>query len=553
MAVRGCGVRAPRPQVLRRLIAALGVLAATCLLVSCGKRETDVQRGNREQVLERGAHTDVADLDPQTAVNITELDVASALFEGLVAEDPVDLHPVPNAVAERWDESPDKLTYTFYLRPSAKWSDGTPLTAADFVASWKRMLAPSLGAENAGLLYVLQGAEAYHHGLTHDFSQVGVAATDPHTLRVTLEHPTPYFLSLLTHPAWYPVPVATIAKYGATTERGNTWTRPGHLVSNGPFRLKDWKPNREILVEKSPTYWDAVHVRLHAIRFHPIDSVDAEERAFRAGQLHVTYVLPFGKADVYRREAPQLLRIDPYLNTYFLRLNTTHAPFDDERFRRALSLAIDRAALTTKVLRDGQQPAVSITPPGLPGYTPPSVARYDPVEAKRLLAETPYGHGQPMPTIQLLFNTSENLRVIAEALQGMWQRELGLNVQLINEEFKVVLSDRAAGHYQILLSDWVGDFLDPLTFLDPWRTDSANNHTGWGSVDYDALLFAAARNADPAARAAQLQQAETLLLSAAPIIPLYYNPHTFLLQPAVKGWYPTLLDHHPYKAVWLQP
>ncbi|PTX92549.1 peptide ABC transporter substrate-binding protein [Opitutus sp. ER46] len=535
---------------LLRLLPAL--LAALLLLPGCGRRESAVERGIREQILERGAHADVTDLDPQTAVNIAEMDVVSALFEGLVVEDPVDLHPVPG-VAERWDVSADGLTYTFFLRRDAKWSDGTAVTAADFVASWQRMLTPSLAAENAGLLYVLQGAEAFHRGANPDFSQVGVTALDPYTLRVRLDHPTPYFLSLLTHSAWLPVPVATIQRFGGLADRGNRWTRPGSLVGNGAFVLKTWRPNQEIFVEQSPTYWDATRVKLKGVRFHPIDSVDAEERAFRAGQLHVTYVLPFGKADAYRRESPQLLRSDAYLNTYFLRLNTARAPFDDVRVRQALGLAVDRDVLVEKVLRAGQRPAHSLTPPGLATYTPPQAVRSDAAEARRLLQEVTRNGVQPLPTLQLLYNTNENLRVVAEALQEMWRRELGLNVEIANQEYKVVLSERRAGRYQILLSDWVGDYLDATTFLDPWRGDSANNHTNWRSADYDALLFAAARNSDPVARARQLQEAETLLLQAAPVVPLYYNAHTFLLHPSVKGWHPTLLDHHPFKHVWLEP
>lgn len=519
--------------------------------MSCARRESAVERANQLQILERGAHNEVADLDPQTAINISEMDIASALFEGLVAEDPVDLHPVPG-VAELPDISADGLVYTFHLRPNARWSDGSPVTAEDFVASWRRILTPALAAENANLLYLLQGAEAFHKGVNRDFGNVGARALNPHTLRVTLEHATPYFLSMLTHPAWSPVPLATIAKYGSATDRGNRWTRPGQLVGNGAFVLKTWRPNQEILVEKSPTYWDAAHVRLNGIRFHPIDSVDTEERAFRAGQLHLTYVLPFGKAETYRRDAPQLLRSDAYFDTYFLRLNTRHPPLDDERVRRALSLAIDRPALVERVLRGGQTPAVSLTPPGLPGYVPPDVVRTDVAEARRILASVGLPT-KPAPTFELLFNTSENLRVVAEALQEMWRRDLGLEVRLVNQEYKVVLSERRAGHYQILLSDWVGDYLDPNTFLEPWRGDSGNNHTGWSNVDYDALLFAAARNRDPVARMADLQKAETMLLNAAPIIPLYYNTHTFLLQPVVKGWNPTLLDHHPYKHVSLAP
>jgi len=499
------------PRLLLRLLS-----PTLCLLVvtGCLKREPAVQSGNREQVLHRGTGYEVGDLDPQLATNIAEADICSALFEGLVAEDPVDLHPVPG-VAERWEVSPDRLTYTFHLRGDARWSNGTAVTARDFVDAWRRILTPSFGAGNADLLYVVQGAEAYHKGITKDFTQVGVSATDARTLRVTLENPAPYFLSLLSHPAWAPVPLAVIAASGAPDDRGNAWTRPGHLVGNGPFTLKSWEPNKRIIVEKAPTYWDAEHVRLNAIHFYPIDSVDAEERAFRAGQLHVTYVLPFGKIDAYRRDAPQFLRVDPYLNTYFFRLNVRRPPFGDERVRRALALAVDREAIVNKILHGGQQAATAMTPPGLPGYLPPPGAPADFAAARRLLAEAGFPEGKGLPVIELLYNTSENHRVLAEAVQEMWRRELGLEVRLVNEEFKVVLTERRAGRYQILLSDWVGDYPDPATFLDLWRSDSGNNHTGWSSPDYDARLFAAARTVDPADRARHLRGAEALVLASA--------------------------------------
>jgi len=257
----------------------------------CAKRETAVQRGNREQVLHRGIGAEVSDLDPHVATNIAEVDLASALFEGLVVEDPVDLHPVPG-VAVRWEVTADQLTYTFSLRPEAKWSDGKPVTAQDFVDSWRRVLTPSLASENATMLYVVQGAEAFHKGANKDFNRVGVAATDARTLRVTLDHPTPYFLSLLTHPAWHPVPLATISAYGGASVRGTNWTKPGKIVTNGAFTLKTWQPNREIVVEKSPTYWDAAHVRLAGIHFYPIENFDVEERTFRAVLKSFGWVLP---------------------------------------------------------------------------------------------------------------------------------------------------------------------------------------------------------------------------------------------------------------------
>ena len=543
---------APPASFVAVFIRLLTVLTAGALLPGCLKRETAVADGIRDQVLHRGIGSEVSDLDPQTAMNIAEVDIVSALFEGLVAEAPVDLRPVPG-LASRWSIASDRLTYTFYLRPEAKWSNGDPLTSADFLAAWQRILTPALGAENAGMLYVLQGAEAFHKGASKSFAQVGVSAPDAHTLRVTLEHPTPYFLSLLTHPAWHPVPLKVIAEKGDAYARGNPWTRPATHVGNGPFRLKSWQPNRLIVVEKSPTYWDAARVRLNAIHFHPIESIESEERTFRAGQLHITYALPFGKVDAYRRNSPQLLRIDPYLNSYFFRFNTRQAPLNNERVRRALSLALDRTAIVEKVLRGGQLPATSLTPPGMPDYTPPDVVRSDVAAARALLTEAGFPGGKGLPTLEILFNTSGNHRLIAEAIQEMWRRELGIEVKMVNQEFKVVLAERRAGRFQILLSDWVGDYLDATTFLDLWRSDSGNNHTGWANSEYDALLFTAARNPDPVARAQQLQRAETIMLNAAPVAPIYFNTHVFLLHPAVKGWNSTLLDHHPYKHVWLEP
>jgi oligopeptide transport system substrate-binding protein len=541
---------APRPArwMLRLcLLAALPLLLAGCL-----RRESAVERGNREQVLHRGIGYEVTDLDPHLVTGIAEGDILRALFEGLVTADPADLSPLPG-VAERWDITPDGLVYTFHLRADAVWSDGPPVTAQDFVASYRRILTPSLAAEYANMLYILQGAEAYHKGATADFSQVGVAAPDARTLRLTLDHPAPYFLALLINPPWLPVPLATIAKHGPVDQRGNAWTRPERIVGNGPFVLKRWVQNQVIVVEKSPTYWDAARVRLNAIHFHPIESRDAEERAFRAGQLHLTDALPISKVAAYRRDAPHLLRIDPYLATYFYRLNTRRPPLTDPRIRRALALAVDRHAIVTRILQGGEKPAYAFTPPDTAGYTPLAALPTDFAAARQLLQEAGYEGGRGFPALEILYNTSENHRVIAEAVQEMWRRELGVDVRLVNQDLKVTFAARRAGDYQILRSGWTGDYVDPATFLDVFRSDSGNNHTGWANANYDALLFTAARTIDPAARDALFQKAETLLLEGAPIIPIYHHTHVFLKQPSVKGWHSNLLDHHPYKHVWLEP
>jgi oligopeptide transport system substrate-binding protein len=537
----------------RRLPVSLGVVG--CILAvtlsACWNRETAVQRGNREQILHRGIGVELSDLDPHLATGTTEYSVLSALLEGLVSEDPVDLHPVPG-VAEGWEVSPDGLIYTFHLRANARWSNGEPVTAADFIASFHRMLTPAFGADYATMLYPVLNAEAFHRRRLVDFTQVGFAALDQHTLRITLGYPTPYFLSLLSHPAWMPVPMATLAQYGPTDRRGNPWARPGRFVGNGPFTLKAWRANQVIIVEKSPTYWNAARVRLQAIHFHPIDSLDAEERAFRAGQLHLTEAMPPAKIDAYRQSQPELLRIDPYLGTYFYRFNINRPCLNEPRVRRALAMAVDRRAIVEHILRGGQLPAQAFTPPGMGGYLPPAGIPTDFAGARRLLAEAGYPGGRGLPPFELLFNSSESHQLIAEVVQEMWRRELGVEVRLVNQELRSTQDARRTGNYQILRSVWIGDYADPTSFLGVWTSTSGNNFTGWSSTDYDRLMDAAARTADPAARNACFQRAESLLLESAPIIPIYYYTHVFLLRPSVHGWHPTLLDHHPYTDVWLE-
>jgi len=517
---------------------------------ACSPHETPVARGDRDQILHRGIGHDLADLDPALATQASDYSVLSALFEGLVAEDPVDLHPVPG-VAERWEISPDGLTYTFFLRANAQWANGDAVTAPDFADSWRRCLTPALAADNASFLYVIQGAEAFNKNLI-PFSQVGVAALDAHTLRVTLEHPTPCFLSLLTNPAFYPVNLRALEKSGSTTDRNNAWARPGRLVGNGPFNLAAWRSGQEIVVEKSGTYWDSATVRLRGIHFHAIDSLDVEERAFRAGQLHLTDAVATGKIDTYRRDSPDLLRIDPLLGTYFYSINTTRPFLNDARIRRALALAVDRDAIVEKILRGGQLPAHAFVPPDTAGYTASAALPTDFAAARRLLAEAGYPGGKGLPAFELLFNNSESHRLIAEAVQEMWRRELGVEIHLSNQERKSTLEARRAGTYEIMRAVWIADFVDPASFLEIFRSDSGNNYTGWKNPDYDALLFAAVREPDPAARRALFQKAEALLLDSAPLIPIYHYTHVFLIQPSVKGWHPTVLDHHPYKNVWLE-
>ena len=530
--------------------AALAAAFAACAVsAGCSRNETNVGDGDRSQVLHRGIGPDLSDLDPQLATQTADYTVLSSILEGLVSEDPVDLHPVPG-VAESWDVSPDGLTYTFHLRPGARWSNGDPVTSGDFLASWRRMLTPGLAATNASQLFLVRGAEAFYRG-GPDFSTVGLGVPDPRTLTVVLEHPAPWFLSMLSGPAWMPVPIKTVSKYGPVGLGGNPWAAPKSWVGNGPFVLKAWRHGQEIVVVSSPTYWDAAHVTLREIHFHEFDSLDAEERAFRSGQLHVTEAIPPSRIDAYRRDEPSLLRIDPLLGTYFLRVNVMRPGLGDARVRLALALAVDRPAIVEKVLRGGEQPAYSFTPPGLGGYVPDPVQLGELDQARRLLAESGHKGGEGLPVLDLLNNNSETHREIAEAVQEMWRRDLGVKVRLVNEELKSTEEARRSGAYDLLRSSLIADYADPSAFLETWRGNSGNNFTGWSNADYDALLLAAERTADAEARNALYAKAERLLLADAPVIPLYHYTHVFLIRRSVHGWNPTWLDHHPYKDVWL--
>jgi oligopeptide transport system substrate-binding protein len=509
-------------------------LLALILHAGCGRRETRVEFGNREQVLYKGNGTEPAELDPQIVTGVTEHHTIMALLEGLVTEDPVDLHPVPG-VAERWDISADGRIYTF-----------------DFLESYKRILTGSLASEYAYMHFVVTNAEAYNQGKITDFSQVGYKALDDHTFQITLAEPTPYFLSLMNHSSWFPVHLPTLRKYGKPYERGNKWTRPGHYVGNGPFVLHDWKVNTVVVAKKSPTYWDRARVRLNEIRFFPIDSADTEERAFRSGQLHITETIPLSKIEVYKRKQPELIHIEPYLGIYFYRINVTKPPLNDKRVRQALVASIDREAIVEKITRGGQLPAYHFTPPGTAGYQSRTRITHDLARAKKLLAEAGYPEGRGFPKVELLFNTSEAHRSIAEAIQQMWKVNLGIDVQLVNQEWKVYLDSQHTLNYQLCRAAWIADYVDPNSFLDMWLTGGGNNDTGWSNAEYDRLIAQAARESNPERRSEIFQRAEALLLDELPLIPIYFYTRVGLRRPEVKGYYPNILDNHPYKYIYLE-
>ncbi|MDB2370784.1 peptide ABC transporter substrate-binding protein, partial [Gammaproteobacteria bacterium] len=474
-----------------------------------------------------------------------------SLCEGLTIANPRGGENLPG-VAESWQISEDGKTYTFFLNKSAKWSNGDMLVAEDFVWSWKRILTPSLGSQYPDMLYYLEGASDFHQGKTSDFTSVGVKAINDHVLEVKLKNPTPFFIKLLSHYSTYPVHKKTVLQHGTIDDRNGQWTRPGNFVCNGPMNLKTWELNKEIIVEKNPLYWDAQNVKLNQIIYYPVTNESTEDRMFRAGQLHVTNVVPLEKCPVYIENKNPNLRIEPYMGTYFYRVNTLHPILKDKKIRQALAFAINRKQIVEKVSKCGQQAAYSFTPPGSAGYEPDTEVPFNPELAKLLLAEAGYEDGKNFPLLEILFNTQEGHRKIALAIQQMWQENLGISVQLVNQDWKVYLAREMTGDFQISRAGWIGDYEDPNTFLDTLRPNRGNNKTGWENKEYDRLVELANKTNDQEKRYEYLNEAEKILIDEMPIIPIYTYVRQYQLSNDVKGWYPNLLDTHHPKFIYLE-
>jgi len=532
-------------------------LSAVCLLLSavwpagCAKREQPAEAARATQTLLVGNAAEPADLDPQLAAVLNDQIITLALFEGLTWLDEASTKPVPGA-AERWETSADGLTWTFHLRAGLKWSNGEPLAADDFVQSWRRVLNPAFASEGAWYLFAVKNAEAFNGGKLKDPAQLGFAAPDARTIVLTLERPTPYLAALVSLPAWFPINPRIVAQHGGMEKRGSAWTRPGNLVGNGAFTLKEWQPNARIAVEKNPHYWDAARTRLNRIVFFPTENPGAEERDFRAGQLHVTFNLPVSKIASWRASEPEKLRLDPMMQANFLRFNTTKPPFNDVRVRRAFSLAIERETLARTILQGSRLPAPALTPPGTGGYTARAQVATDFARAKALLAEAGFPGGKGLPPIDLQALNNEIHPRIAEALQAAWQRELGVQVGITQLEQKTWVQNMQTLNYTLSTAAWTADFPDPVTFLGLFTADSSYNWTGWKNETYDGLLTKAAATLDAAQRYEVFQQAEAHLLAESPVAPLFVGAQTYLIHPAVQGWTPAPLVFRRFQLVELK-
>ena len=519
--------------------------------MSCSSSVTPVDSGLEDQIFHFGNGSEPQGIDPHIVTGVPEHHILISLCEGLTIPNAFGDGNLPGA-AQSWIVSDDGKEYIFNLRNNGTWSNGDSVTAEDFVWSWKRILTASLGSQYPDMLYYLEGAYEYHNGLTDNFDDVGVKAVDKFTLKINLKAPTPFFLGLLSHYSTWPVNKETVLKHGSIDDRNGQWTRPGNFVCNGPFNLKSWELNNKIVVEKNPMYWDATEVRLNQIHFYPVSNVMTEDRMFRAGQLHVTSTLPSQKCPIYIEEKNPDLRIDPYMGQYFYRLNTENPALKDAKVRKALAYAIDKKLLVEKVTKCGQIPAYSFTPPGSNGYQPDTTIPFDPMLAKQLLTDAGYSNENPFPKLEILFNTNEDHRKIALAVQQMWQQNLGIEVELVNQDWKVYLSREMVGDFQVSRAGWIGDYEDPNTFLDLMRPNRGNNKTGWENFEYDALIETANQTTDQDKRYELLKQAERILIDNMPVIPLYTYVRSYQLSSDVKGYNPHILDHHHPKFIYLE-
>jgi oligopeptide transport system substrate-binding protein len=553
-----------------RPLAALAAIVATTLAI-VGLTFSASTREAAELTFVNG--TEPETLDPAHMTGEPESRIAIEIFEGLTRRDARTLRPVPG-VAHSWERSADGLRWTFHLRDDARWSDGKPVTAHDFVYAWLRLLDPKTGAQYSYLLEGLSGASEFDGDTSGGFGvDHGVYAPDARTLVVELTAPIPYFLELTSFFSTFPVPREIVEAHP------RNWFLPETIVGNGPFVLQSWRVGDRIRLVPNPEYWDRDAVSLESVDALSIESPTTALNLYLSGAVDwLPRLYPVELVDILRE------RDDFYsgasMIVYFYRLNTTRPPLDDPRVRQALGLAIDRRQITEDVMRLGQLPAVTIVPPGMPGYaTPESGFGFDVAKAQRLLAEAGYPGGAGMRELSILYNTQDDHKKIAEVIADQLRRNLGIHVSAYNQEWQSYLASVTALDYDIARAGWIGDYMDPNTFLDMFVTDGGINQTGWSNPAFDALIAAAADSArasqnpapllglapEPAALRAQLanvaqaldsdarrealarfrlellRQAEGLLVNRGfPVIPIYFYVSSGLIKPTLQGFYSQL-------------
>jgi oligopeptide transport system substrate-binding protein len=490
-------------------------------------------------LLVRGNGPEPDSLDPQRARNVESGNVLRDMYEGLTCVGR-DGAPVPG-VAREWSVSPDGRTWTFRLRPEARWSNGDPVVAADFVAALRRLVDPATLSQYSQVVDAIRNAPQIIAGRVPP-SQLGVTAPDDHTLVIELANPTPYLPGLMSHWSTLPLHRPSFAQYGAE------FVKPGHHVSNGAFRLTRWVQGAEIELERNRHYWNDAATHLPGVRWVSQSDENAEYKRYRSGELHVTYTVARGQFDAVRREHAAELHIGPQLGTYFYGFNLDREPFRSQPgLRRALSLAIDRQRIVDSVTRVGELPAHGWVPPGTYDYSSqsfdyaqrPMAERI--AEARQLYAAAGYSASRPL-RFELRYNTGEIHNRIAVAVASMWKTALGVEVTLAAVEFKVLQQDIDARRVDVYRLAWIGDYNDAYTFAQYFKGDFGINTAHFRNARYDELLLGAARETDTVKRRALLEAAERLLLVEHPLLPIYFYVNKHLVSPKVRGWYDNVMN-----------
>ena len=537
----------------------LTAVLGTSVLAGCGG--SDSSSGSSEQNLIHNLGTEVKTIDPALNNAVDGSIVIANAFEGLYRMDE-NLKPVPG-VAESSTVSDDKLVYTFKLRKDAKWSDGKEVTAEDFKYSWTRALDPKVAADYAFQLYYIKGAEEVNTG-KGKAEDLGIKVVDPQTLEVTLKNPTPYFLELTAFPTYMPV------RKDIVEANKDTWTQKADTyVSNGPFKMTNYTMKDSYEFVKNDNYWNKDSVKLDKLTFKMLADETAAYAAVKNGEMHVSDKVP--SVEIEKGKEEGLVQIFDQLGTYFYAINVNnHADKLDSKVREALSkkevrqalnLAINREQIVKEVAKGGQTPAWSFVPKGIKDedgkefadkkYWNPEDNDANIAKAKELLAKAGYKDGNGLPEFELAYNTDEGNKAIAEAIQQMWAK-IGVKVKLTNQEWAVFQDARKNGNYQIARHGWVGDYLDPMTFLDMWMTGLGNNDPKFENKDYDELIRKAMKETDVAKRKEALRQAEDILMEEMPIIPIYYYTQVKAVDSKVKGFVVSPLGQVYYDKAYIE-
>ncbi|MEN0584706.1 MULTISPECIES: ABC transporter substrate-binding protein [unclassified Kosakonia] len=539
-----------KPQTRNHI--ALSLLTIGILSACSGAFAATVPAGTtlaEKQELVRNNGSEPASLDPHKVESDVEFNIISDIFDGLVAVKADGT--IEPRLAEKW-ENKDNTVWIFHLRPGITWSDGTAITAKDVVWSWQRLVDPKTASPYAsypGNMHIVNAADIAQGKKTPD--TLGVKALDDSTLEVTLTQPTASFLPMLAHPSLVPVDSVLINRFG------DKWTKPEHIVTSGAYKITDWVVNERIVAQRNTRYWDNKATVINKVTYLPINAETADINRYKADEIDITYTIPVNQFAQLKKTLGDQVHVAPQLATYYYEFNTTKPPFNDPRVRRALNMALDKDVIADKVMAQGQRPAWVVSQPEIGGVkiASPDYASWPRekrlAEAKKLLNEAGFNDEHPL-SFSLLYNTMETHQRIAIAASSMWQKNLGVNAKLQNQEWKTMLDTMHTGNFDVVRYAWIADYADAATFLNNFRTGDSENTSKYSNPAYDEALKSAAKAKDIAERGKYYQQAEDILGEDVPAIPVYHYVRTHLVKPWVGGFAPDSLGVYLTKDLYIK-